>query len=165
MVRAISFIGHHDSGKTRLMTRLVPVLVERGYRIGSIKHAPHLEDVDVSGSDSSMHRAAGIERVLLVAEMSSALFWTNDATEPLDATVERHFGDLDVVLIEGFKTGPFPKIEIYRRLPNLAREPLAGEVDVAAVVTDDPIALPDGVALLSPSRLLDIADFVETLIA
>jgi len=165
MVRAISFIGHHDSGKTRLLARLVPVLVERGYRIGSIKHAPHLEDADVSGSDSSMHRAAGIERVLLVAETSSGLFWTNDTAVPLDATVERHFADLDLVLIEGYKMGPFPKIEIYRRSPNLAREPLAGEIDVEAVISDDPIALPDGVALFSPSRLLDIADFVETLIA
>jgi len=165
MVRAISFIGHHDSGKTRLLARLAPLLAERGYRIGSIKHAPHLEDADVSGSDSSMHRAAGIERVLLVAETSSALFWTNDATVPLDATVERHFADLDLVLVEGFKTGPFPKIEVYRRSPNLALEPLAGEIDVVAVISDDPIALPDGIAVLSPNRLLDIADFVETLIA
>jgi len=62
------------------------------------------------------------------------------------------------------KAGPFPKIEVYRRTRDIPREPLAGEIDVRAVITDDPVALPDDVEVLSPGHLLDIADLVESLL-
>jgi len=165
MVRAVSFIGHHDSGKTRLLTRLVPLLNERGYRVGSVKHAPHLEDFEARESDSSQHRASGVERVLLIGETSSALYWQNDPEGTIVSTIHRLFAGLDLVLVEGFKHGPFPKIEVYRRSRDIPREPLAGEIDVRAVITDDAVALPDDVDLLSPSRLLDIADLVESIAA
>jgi molybdopterin-guanine dinucleotide biosynthesis protein MobB len=165
MVRAISIIGHHDSGKTRLITKLVPLLAERGYRIGSVKHAPHLEELDAREADSAMHRASGVERVLLVGESSSALFWENDAEESIAASVHRLFAGLDIVLVEGFKSGPFPKIEVYRRSRDIPREPLAGEIDVCAVITDDVVALPDDVDAISPGQLLDVADLIESLAA
>ena len=165
MVRAVSFIGHHDSGKTRLLTRLVPLLSERGFRVGSVKHAPHLETFEARESDSSQHRAAGVERLLLVGETSSALYWENDPEDAIAETIHRLFSGLDLVLVEGFKHGPFPKIEVYRRSRDIPREPLAGEIDVRAVITDDAIALPDDVELLSPTQLLDIADLVESIAA
>jgi len=164
MVRAISFIGHHNSGKTRLLMKLVPLLNERGYRVGSLKHAPHLEQLEASESDSSQHRAAGVERVLLVGETASALFWDNDPDEDATTTIARLFAGLDIVLVEGMKAGPFPKIEVYRRTRDIPREPLAGEIDVRAVITDDPVALPDDVEVLSQGHLLDIADLVESLL-
>jgi len=164
MVRAVSFIGHHNSGKTRLLTQLIPLLSERGYRVGSVKHAPHLELLDARESDSAQHRAAGADRVLLVGATSSALFWSNRTEEDVAATITRLFSGLDIVLVEGLKSGPFPKIEVYRRSHHVPREPLAGQVDVRAVITDDPVALPDDVDLLSPGQLLDIADLVESLV-
>ena len=164
MVRAVSFIGHHNSGKTRLLTQLIPLLTERGYRVGAMKHAPHLEDLDARESDSAQHRAAGAERVLLVGETSSALSWDNNPDEGVEAAITRLFADLDIVLVEGLKSGPFPKVEVYRRTRDIPREPLAGQIDVRAVITDAPVALPDDVDVLSPSHLLDIADLVESLI-
>jgi len=165
MVRAISFIGHHDSGKTRLLTKLIPLLIELGYRVGSVKHARHLKELDARESDSAQHRAAGAERVLLVGETSSALFWDNASDESIEATITRLFAGLDIVLVEGLKSGPFPKIEVYRRTRDIAREPLAGEIDVRAVITDAAVALPDDVDVFSPGHLLDIADLIESLIA
>lgn len=161
MPSAISFIGHQGSGKTTLLTQLIPILIERGYRVGTMKHAPHEQELEDPDKDSSRHRAAGAEQRLVVGAAGCALFWEDVQEEPIDRMIERLFLGYDIVLVEGFKNGPFPKIEIYRRLGNLNVEPLAGEIDVIAVITAERVALPDGVRLLSPRRLEELADLIE----
>ena len=160
MVPVVAFIGHHGSGKTRLLTRLIPLLVERGYRVGTVKHAPHEEELDHPDKDSSRHRAAGAEQTLVVGKTGYALFWEDVTDEPIEQVIERLLPEYDIVLAEGFKHGPFPKIEVYRRLDTRA-EPLAGEIDVVAVITKEHVALPDGVKILSPRHPEKIADFLE----
>ncbi len=162
MIPAVSFIGHHDSGKTRLLSRLIPFLVDRGFRVGAIKHAPHLAATDDFGADSGALAAAGAEPVLLLGESDAVLTWKRSPEEGIDRLTERFFPDCDFVLVEGLKRGPLPKIEVFRRGRDLAREPLAGEIDVIAVVTDDRIAAPDGTVVLSPSDLPEIADLLES---
>jgi len=157
----ISFIGYHDSGKTRLLTQLIPLFAERGYRVGTVKHAPHLTESDAAGSDSNQHRTAGANRVLLVGEATAALYWDRDPEDDPQQMIERFFPDCDIVLIEGWKRSPFPKIEVYRRNREIPQEPLAGEIDVIAVITEDTVALPDDVPVLSPRRPLDIVEFIE----
>jgi molybdopterin-guanine dinucleotide biosynthesis protein B len=163
MIPALAFIGHGDSGKTTLLVQVIRRLSERGYRVGSVKHAPHLDDVDSPDSDSAEHRAAGAGRVLLYGERASALFWPHGEEAPAD-TVERLFQGCDVVLIEGFKHGPWPKVEVFRRGRDLRREPLAGEIEVVAVVTDDHVAIPDGVSIFSPRHPEELVDFIEELL-
>ena len=160
MIPALSFVGHHNSGKTRILTSVLPLLVERGLRVGTVKHAPHLDRIDSEGSDSSAHRNAGADRVLLHGETVSALFWSHGG-EDMSEELERLFVDCDLVLVEGFKRGPFPKIEVFRRGREMPREPLAGEIDVLAVVSDEHVALPDGVVQLSPRRPDEIAQLIE----
>jgi molybdopterin-guanine dinucleotide biosynthesis protein B len=162
MIPTVSFIGHHDSGKTRLLSRLIPLLVARGLRVGSVKLSPHLEHVDRERTDSAMHFASGALRTLLRGETESALFWRHGA-ESIRGELDRIFVDCDLVLVEGGKRGPFPKIEVFRRAGDLRREPLAGEIDVAAVVTDERIALSDDIDVLPPHALEAIADLVEAL--
>lgn len=162
MIHAVSFIGHHDSGKTRLLSRLIPHLVERGFRVGAVKHAPLLVTPDDSGTDSGMLRAAGAEPVLLLGESDAVLTWKRSPEEEIEALIDRLFPDCDLVLVEGLKRGPLPKIEVFRRGRKIAREPLAGEIDVLAVITDDRIAAPDGTAILSPRDLPGIADLLES---
>lgn len=163
MIPTVSFIGHHNSGKTRLLAQLIPLLTERGYRVGAVKHAPHLDEADVPGSDSAIHLDAGANRVLLRSSSGSALYWRHEE-ERLEDGIDRLFAGCDLVLIEGCKRGPFPKIEVFRYGREIAREPLAGEIDVVAVVTEDRAALPDDVALLSPHDLHEVGDFVEALL-
>ena len=163
MIPILSIVGHHDSGKTRLVATLIPLLIERGYRVGTVKHAPHLEHVDEAETDSATHLEAGAARVLLHGERASALFWRRQS-ELSSAEIDQTFFDCDLVLVEGMKAGPFPKIEVFRRGRDLRREPLAGELDVCAVVTSDHVALPDGVVLLSPRRTDAIVDFIESLL-
>ncbi len=164
MIPVVSFIGHHDSGKTRLLVEIIPLLVDRGYRVGTVKHAPHLDDVDRPDSDSGQHRVAGARRVLLRGDRVSSLTWEHEEND-LPGELDRLFADCDVILVEGFKHGPWPKIEVFRRGRDLRREPLAGEIDVVAVVTDEHVALPDGVSALSPRNREAIVELVERLIA
>jgi len=162
MIPALSFIGHHDSGKTRLLSRLVPYLADRGLRVGAVKHAPHFDARDDEGTDSGILAAAGAEPVLLLGAAEAILRRRRTDDEDLVETIDRYFSSCDVVLVEGFKGGPLPKIEVFRRGRDLAREPLAGAIDVLAVVTDDPVAVPDGTLVLSPADLPAIADLVES---
>lgn len=162
MIPVVVIVGHHDSGKTSLIADLLPVLVARGMRVGTVKHAPHLANLDAPRSDSARHFEAGAYRVLLRGASTSALFWVHD-NAPLSAEIDRLFADCDLVLIEGGKASSYPGIEVFRRGQELTREPLAGEIDVAGVITDERVALPDGLPVF-PSRDLErIADFVEQL--
>ncbi len=165
MIPAVAFIGHHESGKTRIVVEVTKQLVERGYRVGTVKHAPDLEEVDVPGTDSALHLEAGAARTLLRGETASALYFEHGEADDLENELDTFFAGCDLVLIEGYKGGPWPKIEVFRRGRDLRREPLAGEIDVLAVVTDDHVALPDGVRRFGAREAERIADFVETVIA
>lgn len=160
MIPTVSIIGRHDSGKTRLIVRLIPALTARGLHVGTVKHAPHLEELDATGSDSAAHFDAGARRVLLRGARTSGLFWSHDP-EPLSLEIDRLFTGCDLVLVEGGKSDPYPKIEVFRKGTDLAEGPLAGEIDVLAVVTDDRVALPDDVEILPTRDLERIADLIE----
>jgi len=162
MIPAVSFIGHHNSGKTRLLARLIPYLAGRGFRVGAVKHAPHLDAPADPGTDSGALVAAGADRVLLLGRTDAVLTWRPAADERIEAQLERLFPDCDLVLVEGMKHGSLPKIEVFRRGHEIAREPLAGGIDVLAVITDDRIAAPDGTVVLSPSNLSALADLLES---
>jgi len=164
MIPAVSFIGHHDSGKTRLLSRLIPVLIARGLHVGAIKHAPDLVVDQEVGTDSGSLAAAGAEPVLLLGGSGALLTWKPSSEADIQGTIDRFLPDCDLVLVEGLKRGPLPKIEVFRRGREIAGEPLAGEIDVAAVITDDRIAVPDGTPVLSPKDLPAIADLVESLL-
>lgn len=165
MIPAVAVIGHHDSGKTRVVVALVQRLVELGYRVGTVKHSPDLSEIDVPGADSARHREAGAARTLLCGETTSALFFASGETDDLARDLDSLFVGCDLVLVEGYKHGPWPKIEVFRRGRDLRREPLAGEIDVLAVVTDEHVALPDGVRRFGSREIERLTDFVEALIA
>lgn len=163
MTLAISFIGHHNSGKTTLITQVITLLLERGYQVGAVKHAPRLTMLDSPDSDSNRLLEAGAEQALLISEGSCALFWDANPQESVRQLINRLFPNYDIVLIEGYKHGPFPKIEVYRRSETQA-EPLAGDTEVIAVITKDRVALPDMVETLSPQYPDEVADFIEDML-
>jgi len=162
MIPAIAIVGHHDSGKTRLIGRILPILVARGLRVGTVKLSPHLEKVDTPGTDSAQHLKAGATRVLLRGETASALFW-KQSDVPLAAEIQRHFKGCDLVLVEGGKHSPLPKIEVFRRSGDVRREPLAGSIDVAGFISEERVHVPDEIDVFRPSEMEEIAEFVEAL--
>ena len=114
-MRIIGLAGWSGAGKTTLLTRLIPFLNGQGLRVATIKHAHHAFDVDVPGKDSWAHRQAGAAQVLV----SSAKRWAlmtelAGAPEPGLAFLMARLSPADLVIVEGFKRDPHPKIEVFR---------------------------------------------------
>ena len=142
---AIAIVGKKNSGKTSLVVALAAELRARGLRVASVKHAHHAFEVDREGSDSWRHfNEGGVEAVLLVAEGKMALVARLPEETPPDELIDRFFAGrgLDLVLVEGYKHGDLPKIEIHRAAVH--REAIYASADAVAaalylaVVTDDP---------------------------
>ncbi len=108
----VSIVGQSESGKTTLIEKLIPLLTQRGYRIGTIKHTHHAVDIDRSGKDSARHRNAGAETVMLASPGRIAMFKTT-ASEALDGLI-RYFDDVDLLITEGYKRENKPKVEVLR---------------------------------------------------
>ena len=113
--RVLGIAGWSGSGKTTLITKLIPLLVGRGVRVATLKHAHHAFDVDQPGKDSYEHRKAGACEVIV----SSARRWVQmhevgDGPEATLAQLLARLSPCDLVLVEGFKTGQHPKMEVFR---------------------------------------------------
>lgn len=141
MARIISIIGLKNAGKTTLAVALSSEFVRKGKRVMTIKHATHPADIDREGTDSYRHFHEGkAERVLIAGPAQRVIIERSpDDTDP-ESLARRYFGGADIVLVEGFKTAPIPKIEVYRREAGpapifSASLPNAG--DWVAIVTDD----------------------------
>jgi molybdopterin-guanine dinucleotide biosynthesis protein MobB len=139
--RIISIIGRKNAGKTTLMVALARELARRGHRVMTIKHGHHPADLDREGSDSWRHFHEGkAERVLMAAPDIRVLFErVPDDYDPI-GLARRYLNDADIILAEGFKQAPLPKIEVFR--PAVADRPIydPGESNAdqwVAIVTDD----------------------------
>lgn len=132
--------GWSGSGKTTLLTRLIPCLTARGLRVSTIKHAHKGFDIDRPGKDSYQHRAAGAAEVLVASPQRWALLHENppDAPEPELADLLTRLTPVDLVLVEGFKRDPHPKLEVWRAATG---KPLLAPDDphIVAVASDGPV--------------------------
>ena len=139
-MRIFGIAGWSGSGKTTLMTRLLPVLIARGLRVSTIKHSSHAFEIDKPGKDSHSHREAGASEVLVSSAKRWALIHEN-RNEP-EASLEQliaRMTPVDLLLVEGFKAYPHPKIEVYREAngkPLLA----ASDPHIVAVASDTALA-------------------------
>lgn len=152
-------VGWSGSGKTTLMRCLLPELVARGISVSTIKHAHDGFEIDKPGKDSHVHRAAGAREVLVSSAARFALIHEHRGDpEPSLEALMAMMAPVDLVLVEGFKTEPHDKLEVYR--PGLGK-PALHPVDrhVVAVASDEP--LPGaGVAVLDLDDPVAIAEFV-----
>ncbi|MFT3663467.1 molybdopterin-guanine dinucleotide biosynthesis protein B [Piscinibacter sp.] len=115
--------GHSGMGKTTLLERLIPLLTARGLAVSLVKHSHKAIEVDRPGKDSYRLREAGCQEVLLLGEGRWALMHElRGAAEPSLPELLGRLQHCDLVLIEGFKSGDFPKLEVWR--PSLGREML-----------------------------------------
>ncbi len=114
-MRVFGIAGHSGMGKTTLLERLVPELTARGLRVSLIKHSHKAIEIDRPGKDSYRLRQAGCSEVVLLGNERWALMHElRGAPEPsLEYLIDR-LQDCELVLIEGFKDGHFPKIEVWR---------------------------------------------------
>lgn len=137
--KVFGFAGWSGSGKTTLIEHLIPVLIAGGLRVSLIKHAHHDFDVDQPGKDSYRHRHAGAAEVLISSGMRWALMHElRGAEEPaLDEHLAR-LSPCDLVLVEGFKREPIPKLEIHR--PSVGKPLLfPDDSHIVAIASDEPV--------------------------
>ena len=115
-MRVFGFAGYSGSGKTTLIEKLVPLFAARGLTVSLVKQTHHDFDIDQPGKDSWRHRQAGCREVLVTSNRRWALMHElRDAAEP---SLEQHLAHLspcDLVLVEGYKREPIPKLEIHRK--------------------------------------------------
>src|SRR5947207_1353182 len=139
--RMISIIGRKNAGKTTLLVALAAELVRRKFRVMTIKHGTHPADMDQQGKDTWRHWHEGkVERVLMEAPGQRVLLeHTQTESDPI-TLARRYLSDADIVLVEGFKRAPLPKIEVYRSVagPKPLFDPAIHDpADWIAMVTDD----------------------------
>lgn len=135
-MKVFGIAGRSGSGKTTLLEKLIPILKGKGLTVSIIKHAHHAFDIDRPGKDSYRHREAGAEEVLLACNSRWVLMHeVRDEKEPDLEELLSRLAPCDLVLVEGFKQEPVPKLEVHR--PALGQPPLYPErSDILAVATD-----------------------------
>ena len=115
-MRIIGLAGWSGSGKTTLVTKVLPRLIARGQRVSTLKHAHHGFDLDQPGKDSFMHRTAGATEVIISSSKRFAILHElREEPEWNLADLLAKLAPVDLVLVEGFKRDPFPKLEVHRK--------------------------------------------------
>jgi molybdopterin-guanine dinucleotide biosynthesis protein B len=158
--RLFGITGWKNSGKTTLVCQLIPRLKARGLKVATIKHTHHDLEFDQEGKDSFKHREAGAERVLIASRQRLTLFEEYKEKEQELAQLIHHFSDIDILLIEGFKQSPPPKLQVYRQITGDYRT-IDDAQNVTLVASDQP----DGDYPLPCLPLSDVdalADYIET---
>jgi molybdopterin-guanine dinucleotide biosynthesis protein B len=159
-MRRLGFAGWSGSGKTTLIERLIPRLVARGATVSLIKHAHHGFDVDQPGKDSWRHRHAGCAEVLVTSAARYALVHELRGRRELTlAEAVARIADCDLLLIEGFKREPLPKLEVWREEVG---KPLLHPAD--AHIVGIATARPERFAGRLPSFHLDDLDAIATFV-
>ncbi len=154
-VPVYSFVAFSNTGKTTLLEKLIPALGRRGLRVAVVKHDAHEFDIDHKGKDSWRMTHAGAE-VTVVASQTKAAIMENRYV-PIEDLIAR-VKDVDVILTEVYKNGPWPKIALQRQ-DNGKPLPLPPE-ECLAVMTDVPLVT-DTVCF----GLDDVSKLADTIVA
>lgn len=155
----MGIIGWSGSGKTSLLSALIPALIGRGITVSTMKHTHHDFDMDQPGKDSYRHREAGAQEVLLTSRKRWALLHElrDDPEYKIDDLIAK-MAPVDILLIEGFKTHSYPKIEVNR--PSRNKKLLCvRDASVVALATDEPFLDVD-VPQLDLNSVDSVADFI-----
>ncbi len=158
----LGFAAFSGTGKTTLLTQLIPLLKQQGLRIGLIKHGHHDFDIDQPGKDSFRLRAAGASPVLIISSKRRAMI--TEITPEREPTLDEQLqcfdqSQLDLLLVEGFKTEHFPKIELHR--PSLNKRLLyPNDPHIIAIASDCPLVTPDYLPQLDINQPAMVANFI-----
>jgi len=159
-VKAFGVAGFSGSGKTTLVERLVPELIAKGVRVSVVKHAHHSFDIDRPGKDSYRHRMAGAQEVLVSSQARWALMAElRGAPELTLNEVLAKLSSCDLVLVEGFKREPIPKLEVHRQA-NGKEWIFPSDPNVVAVATDAADIPQTALPRFGLNEFSGIADFI-----
>lgn len=154
----VSIVGKSSAGKTTLLEKLIPELVKRGYRVATVKHDVHSFEIDHEGKDSWRHKKAGAHTTVISSPLRVALVEDVDHDQTLDEIRKEYIKRVDIILAEGYKGNPFPKIEVFRS--ELRHTPLCKKEDNLLAIASD-IKLDIGVPCLDINDFQSLVDLIE----
>jgi molybdopterin-guanine dinucleotide biosynthesis protein MobB len=154
--RAIAFVGFANSGKTGLICRLLPQFTARGLRVAVLKHSHH-DDLDGAdqGKDTWRYRRAGAHATALAAPGLLQITSLVAGEPPLPRALARLAADADLVLVEGYKTGPLPKVAV---LGADAGEEAPDYPNLIALVAPRPVNTP--LPVFGPQQVEELGDWL-----
>lgn len=158
MAPVVSIVGKSGAGKTALMERLIAEFGKRGYRIAAVKHS-HGMEIDRPGKDSWRFAQAGSEVVAVSSPEKLAFIRSMDHDASIEEILHLIGSGFDLVLVEGFKRGSAPKIEVLKR--ELGDDLLCSIKELSAVVSKESLDLDIEVPQFSVDDTQAIADFIE----
>jgi molybdopterin-guanine dinucleotide biosynthesis protein B len=157
----LGFAAASGTGKTTLLTQLIPLLNAKNLRIGVIKHSHHNFEIDHEGKDSFRLRHAGATPMVLVSKYRRVII--EEFENQQEPTLEDQLAlfnstETDLILVEGFRNAPVPKIELHRTDLN---KPLLylNDAHIIAIATD--VKLNTTLPQLNLNQPADIADFIS----
>jgi molybdopterin-guanine dinucleotide biosynthesis adapter protein len=158
LIPIVSIVGRSNTGKTTLIEKLIPELRRRGYLVATIKHNVHGFDIDHEGKDSWRHKKAGARLTVIASPKRVAVIEDANKDYELSELRDRYIRDVDIIISEGFKVNPYPKIEVFPSA--MKTEPLCSVNDnLLAIVSDEPIDI--GVPYLDRNDIQGIANLIE----
>ena len=160
----LGFAAYSGTGKTTLLSKLIPLLTEKGYRIGIIKHTHHNIEIDKPGKDSFVLRESGASQIVVASRNRTAIIiedpFQTEEPELSDALLNLNTDSLDLVLVEGFKHAELAKIELHR---NALGKPLLypDDANIIAIAVDHELEGEIPIQILDLNNPQQIADFIE----
>jgi molybdopterin-guanine dinucleotide biosynthesis protein B len=151
-------VGRKNVGKTTLIEKLLRELTKRGYRLGSIKYTTGDHEFDTPGKDSYRHSQAGAETTMIISPHRAAIFAKSLGERQLEEVLDFLFQGYDLVLGEGFRNSPYPKIEVHNPADNPL--PLCSKEDnLIALVSSGKVEI--GVPCFAPEQFTPLVEFIE----
>ncbi|MGD0020972.1 MAG: molybdopterin-guanine dinucleotide biosynthesis protein B [Smithellaceae bacterium] len=154
----VSIVGKSSAGKTTLLEKIISELVKRRYRVATVKHDVHDFEIDHEGKDSWRHKKAGARTTVISSPLRIALIEDVDHDQTLDEIRKEYIKRVDIILTEGYKGNPFPKIEVFRS--ELRRTPLCKKEDNLLAIASD-TKLDIGVPCFDINDSQSLVDLIE----
>ncbi len=158
-IPVVVFVGRSNTGKTTLIERLIPELVRRGWRVGTIKHNRHGFEIDHEGKDSYRHRRAGAKVTVLASPKQIAVIANAEKDYEISELISQFIRGVDIVLVEGFKENSYPKIELRRS--SVPGAPLCQKADRLLAYVGDVKEGSEEVPFFHWDEITEIADLLE----
>ncbi len=156
----VGIVGWKNSGKTTLAVRLVEEISGRGYRVATVKHAHHNLRLDDEETDSARHRRAGARQVAVVSSKRWALMTENPDGPEIDfPEIIAKLDECDLIIVEGYKSQPIPKIEA-RRNESAPGAQLSAQDDRVLAIAADYALDDERLPVFELDDVSKIADFV-----
>lgn len=128
----IAVSGIKNSGKTTLITKLIPRLIDLGYKVATIKHDGHDFQSDIEGTDSYKHKEAGAYGSAIFSKTKFMIL--KEQNQISENELFNYFPEADIILLEGFKYSDYPKIEVVRKW--ISKDYICKKESLIAIVTD-----------------------------